>query len=227
MILLHILYLNHIYFQSLIGVAAALYLYSEVKVIKQQEANKNIFLYLSVIFITTGSVFSFLDLTRTLCDPTNHLFQGHALWHILSGLGLGFLIYHLGLRMDSYERDEAYVIKEVESNEEDDNEVSFSNQIISNEDDIEYFDEEEEIEEEEIEENISPTSEINSSEELQVSEEKEEDENQLDLFNEEEEEEESPLNDPIIETYTDNEISDEVDNRLNDENTEDELEKEK
>ena len=44
---------------------------------------------------------SALDLTRCWCDPSNHWLQGHAVWHVLSALGLhrGFR-YYLQFRFD-------------------------------------------------------------------------------------------------------------------------------
>lgn len=39
--------------------------------------------------------FSILDVTRTFCDPKNHLIQGHAIWHVFSGLGMTLgILYH-------------------------------------------------------------------------------------------------------------------------------------
>ena len=39
-------------------------------------------------------IFSALDATRKLCDPENHWFQGHGMWHLLSGLALYFAFLH-------------------------------------------------------------------------------------------------------------------------------------
>lgn len=40
-------------------------------------------------------VFSVLDVTRTVCDPKDHFFQGHAAWHVLSGVGMTLgILYH-------------------------------------------------------------------------------------------------------------------------------------
>ena len=53
------------------------------------------FFYLMVVIMALASTFSVLDVTRILCEPGNHLFQGHATWHILSSLGMaaGYLFY--------------------------------------------------------------------------------------------------------------------------------------
>jgi len=42
----------------------------------------------AVALLGAGAVFSLLDVTRTWCDPTHPLLQGHALWHVLSALSL-------------------------------------------------------------------------------------------------------------------------------------------
>lgn len=37
---------------------------------------------LAIGLLSLGGVFSLLDLSRTWCNPENHLIQGHALWHL-------------------------------------------------------------------------------------------------------------------------------------------------
>jgi hypothetical protein len=43
--------------------------------------------------LAAGGVFSALDVTRTWCDP-HSLLQGHAIWHVLSAICLGFAFLH-------------------------------------------------------------------------------------------------------------------------------------
>ena len=38
--------------------------------------------------LATGATFSALDLSRVYCDPTDHIFQGHAYWHLLTAAAL-------------------------------------------------------------------------------------------------------------------------------------------
>lgn len=40
---------------------------------------------------------SALDVSGTLCDPTNHWIQGHAAWHVLTALAVGLWVRHLEL----------------------------------------------------------------------------------------------------------------------------------
>ena len=49
---------------------------------------------LAVALITAGGVFSLLDVTRTWCDPTHAVLQGHAIWHVLSALCLLAAWFH-------------------------------------------------------------------------------------------------------------------------------------
>jgi hypothetical protein len=45
---------------------------------------------------------SLADVTRTVCDPTNHFLQGHSLWHLLSAAALFALYrYYVGLPADA------------------------------------------------------------------------------------------------------------------------------
>ena len=51
------------------------------------------FFALAMASIAAGGVFSALDVTRTWCDPHSFL-QGHAFWHVLSAICLGFAFLH-------------------------------------------------------------------------------------------------------------------------------------
>jgi hypothetical protein len=46
--------------------------------------------FLSLMSLGIGATFSALDVTRTVCDPQNHIFQGHATWHLFSALTIYF-----------------------------------------------------------------------------------------------------------------------------------------
>ncbi len=49
---------------------------------------------LAIGLLTAGAVFSVLDVTRTWCDPTHPVLQGHAIWHLLSALSLLAAYFH-------------------------------------------------------------------------------------------------------------------------------------
>jgi hypothetical protein len=147
--MMHIMYLTFIPFQFLAAVAGAILCFSEWKCSKIP-GNKDTYTFfiLAILIIAVGEVFSFLDLKRIVCTPSNHLFQGHALWHIISAIGLGFLIIHMCIILPSNTQ---------ESNEEeyddDDDTSSFSSNVVTNMNEdsgIEYYDEE--IEEDKTEE---------------------------------------------------------------------------
>jgi hypothetical protein len=42
----------------------------------------------ALALIAAAGLSSLADVTRTVCDPTNHFIQGHALWHVLSACSL-------------------------------------------------------------------------------------------------------------------------------------------
>ncbi len=41
-------------------------------------------------FFALGAGFSYSDVSRLFCDPSNHFVQGHAIWHLCSALGTWF-----------------------------------------------------------------------------------------------------------------------------------------
>jgi hypothetical protein len=49
---------------------------------------------LALLLLTAGAVCSALDVTRRMCDPSSHVLQGHALWHVLSATSLLFSFLH-------------------------------------------------------------------------------------------------------------------------------------
>ncbi len=55
------------------------------------------YLVASLALALAAVTLSALDVSGTLCDPTNHWFQGHATWHVLTALAVGFWVRHLEL----------------------------------------------------------------------------------------------------------------------------------
>lgn len=49
---------------------------------------------LAIITIAAAGTFSALDVSRTWCDPKDHIFQGHAIWHVLSSVALVWSYLH-------------------------------------------------------------------------------------------------------------------------------------
>ncbi|MFQ5514042.1 MAG: ceramidase domain-containing protein [Myxococcota bacterium] len=49
----------------------------------------------AVGLLAAGALCSALDLSRVLCDPSNHWLQGHAVWHVLTAGSLyGFFLFY-------------------------------------------------------------------------------------------------------------------------------------
>lgn len=96
-IVLHLMYINFIKIQFIIAFAAGSVIVTEVFCyLKKDKQIKYLFFSLGVFFVAIAQVASILDLKRVswICDPTNHWFQGHALWHVLSAIGLTFAYKH-------------------------------------------------------------------------------------------------------------------------------------
>ena len=88
-IVMHILYINMINFQFLIVIAVVLILYTEYLARKNNskpESSK--FLYAGLVGIIIAESFSIMDITRVMCNPENHVIQGHAIWHVTSSIAL-------------------------------------------------------------------------------------------------------------------------------------------
>lgn len=93
LIVLFIMYFTHLQFQLLVPVVAVILIYSEIKARPINNVSFK-YLYSSLAVILVAQIFSLLDRTGTLCDPNNHNFQGHAVWHVLSAIGLGLAFLH-------------------------------------------------------------------------------------------------------------------------------------
>ncbi len=48
----------------------------------------------ALALIAVAGVFSASDVSRRWCDPTDHVFQGHAIWHVLNAFGIGLAYVH-------------------------------------------------------------------------------------------------------------------------------------
>ncbi len=52
------------------------------------------YLFGSLALIFVAGVFSASDASRRWCDPTNHIFQGHAIWHVICAAGISVAFLH-------------------------------------------------------------------------------------------------------------------------------------
>ncbi len=86
-----------------LGIAAQMYVAVLIAMIIATElrlhaASRRLF-WLSVLTMAIAAVLSALDLTRTVCDATNHWLQLHGLWHVLTALAIYFAFLHTRLAM--------------------------------------------------------------------------------------------------------------------------------
>jgi len=53
--------------------------------------------------------FTLLDVTRTWCDPNNHVVQGHALWHVFNSITIFFIYKYF--EQFSFDEDKIRIVK--------------------------------------------------------------------------------------------------------------------
>lgn len=96
-IILHVMYINFIKIQYIIAAAVVFIVVTEILCYKNSQRKISYHFYIiGAVFVALAQTASLLDLARVswICDPTNHWFQGHALWHVLSAIGLTFVYKH-------------------------------------------------------------------------------------------------------------------------------------
>ncbi|MBL7715188.1 MAG: ceramidase domain-containing protein [Bdellovibrionales bacterium] len=57
-------------------------------------SSRSPYFFVSLLCFVAGITASTLDVTRMACNPENHVLQGHAVWHLMSALGLLFSFFH-------------------------------------------------------------------------------------------------------------------------------------
>ncbi len=75
-------------FQAFILILAFVIVFTELKLWRSNDNIKYNYFIAALFSLVFAASWSLLDVTRTFCDPHNHLIQGHAIWHIFSALGL-------------------------------------------------------------------------------------------------------------------------------------------
>lgn len=85
--LVHVMYLAHWPYQLIIAVIALILLFSEILNYNKGfgAASYKLYRWAMVCAVLAFSL-SILDHERIFCDPSQHLIQGHALWHILGAV---------------------------------------------------------------------------------------------------------------------------------------------
>jgi len=76
--------------QGIIMLLIALTLGTEVVASKRSESKIHYgTLVVTLVLITIAASFSAADASRRYCDPNDHIFQGHAIWHVFGAMALG------------------------------------------------------------------------------------------------------------------------------------------
>lgn len=80
--------------QSLIGILILCIIATEL-LLRRRSAYPLRYFGLSFLLLAAGAACSVIDVSRRMCEPSNHVLQGHAVWHVLSALSLlaAFLHY--------------------------------------------------------------------------------------------------------------------------------------
>jgi hypothetical protein len=99
-VLVHLMYLANLRFQLIIAVASLAVLATEFTARRRSQVERVPlgWFIASLLLLILAQSFSLADLTRVLCDPQDHLFQGHALWHVLSAAALYCSVQHYRLQ---------------------------------------------------------------------------------------------------------------------------------
>ena len=91
-----IFYIVHVPIQSLVIIQALFLIFSELTLKKMEPETLYKNFAIAICFILSAATFSILDVSRVLCSPDNHYFQGHATWHLLSAISLFFAFKFYG-----------------------------------------------------------------------------------------------------------------------------------
>lgn len=96
--------------QIIVAVLVVAFIVSEFMARKKLPTKPNsknfIFAFLSLGVALT---FTLLDVTRTWCNPDDHIFQGHAIWHVFNALTIFFIYKYF--EQFSFDEDKIRIIK--------------------------------------------------------------------------------------------------------------------
>lgn len=111
----HFLYLANIKMQSLVFIGILVIVFFELRhcrpvddrlatvvkadVVKARLLKRSWF-FSSLLLMFLAAICSLSDFKRWYCDPDNHFIQGHAMWHLVSGISIYCLWRHYLDRMD-------------------------------------------------------------------------------------------------------------------------------
>jgi Ceramidase len=85
----------HLPVQGIVGVMIVLILITETLASRGASTPINHkWLAASLFFIAVAAGFSASDASGMRCDPKDHVFQGHAIWHVFGSISLGLAHFH-------------------------------------------------------------------------------------------------------------------------------------
>jgi hypothetical protein len=80
----------HFPYQAIVGIAAVTLSALQIRGWMTDKDYPKKYLLITLGCFIGAAGFSYLDISRTVCDPSNHFIQGHALWHIFCAAGTAF-----------------------------------------------------------------------------------------------------------------------------------------
>lgn len=93
--LVHYMYINHLNFQNIVAAGVIGILLTEFIAFKVSKKTRNYkYFWTSIALMGVAQIFSQLDLRRIMCDPHEHIFQGHAIWHTIGAVALTIAYKH-------------------------------------------------------------------------------------------------------------------------------------
>jgi hypothetical protein len=88
--------------QYTVAVAAVVILVTELLARKKEPAPGSMGMFWTAAAVmVVAECFSLSDASRLWCDPTNHVLQGHAVWHTVGGLGMALTYLYMAPKLDA------------------------------------------------------------------------------------------------------------------------------
>ena len=105
-----VFYALNIPMQIIVAALVVLFIVTEVMARKKLSTKPNSKHFI-IAFASLGVALAFtlLDVTRTWCDPHNHVLQGHALWHVFNSITIFFIYKYF--EQFSFDEDKIRIIK--------------------------------------------------------------------------------------------------------------------
>ncbi len=91
----HYMYTHHMNFQIIVTTGVITIIITEFITFRRSKKKRHYkYFWTSMGLIGFAQLFSQVDLKRIICDPKEHIFQGHAIWHVISAIALTIAYKH-------------------------------------------------------------------------------------------------------------------------------------